>query len=142
GGLIGICLAGLLGVPHLYDMHSSLPQQLTNFAFSRSRLMRRVFTAIERLMIRRSRVVIVICPSLEETVRAIDPHAHTVLIENAPGSAGQDATPVDAATVRAALGLSTSVAVVLYTGTFEAYQGLDVLFQAMAIVARDRPDVR
>ncbi len=36
GGLIGIVLSALLGVPHLYDMHSSLPQQLTNFAFSRS----------------------------------------------------------------------------------------------------------
>ena len=37
GGLIGVVLAALLRVPHLYDMHSSLPQQLTNFAFSRSR---------------------------------------------------------------------------------------------------------
>src|SRR3954468_10100657 len=73
GGLIGVVLAAALRVPHLYDMHSSLPQQLTNFAFSRSRLIRRVFVAIERLMIRRSRVVIVICPSLEEIVRAIDP---------------------------------------------------------------------
>ena len=35
GGLIGVVLAALLRVPHLYDMHSSLPQQLTNFAFSR-----------------------------------------------------------------------------------------------------------
>jgi len=26
------------GQAHLYDMHSSLPQQLTNFAFTRSRL--------------------------------------------------------------------------------------------------------
>ena len=31
------CSPALLGVPHLYDMHSSLPQQLANFAFSRSR---------------------------------------------------------------------------------------------------------
>src|SRR2546428_7750021 len=43
GGLIGVVLAGILRVPHLYDMHSSLPQQLTNFAFSRSRLMHRLF---------------------------------------------------------------------------------------------------
>src|ERR1700759_4815125 len=60
GGLIGIVVAALLRVPHLYDMHSRLPQQLTNFAFSRSRIVRGVFLAIERLMIRRSRVVIVI----------------------------------------------------------------------------------
>ena len=75
GGLIGVVLAAAMRVPHLYDMHSSLPQQLTNFAFSSSPIVRRVFLAIERLMIRRSRVVIVICPSLEDTVRAIDPAA-------------------------------------------------------------------
>src|SRR5262249_1670201 len=48
GGVIGALLAMSLRVPHLYDMHSSLPQQLTNFAFSRSAIVRRVFLAIER----------------------------------------------------------------------------------------------
>src|SRR5256885_7981546 len=142
GGVIGALLAALLRVPHLYDMHSSLPQQLTNFAFSRSRLMKRVFLAIERFMIRRSRVVIVICPSLEETVREIEPQAHTVLIENAPGSAEDPATPAQAAAVRRALGVADTAPMVLYTGTFEAYQGLDLLFEAMAIVSRARPDAR
>ena len=142
GGLIGAALAMLLRLPHLYDMHSSLPQQLTNFAFSRSRFIRRVFLAIERFMIRRSRVVIVICPSLEETVRGIDPHAHTVLIENAPGSGDDRATPAEAAGVRRALGAGDATPIVLYTGTFVAYQGLDLLFEAMAIVARARPDAR
>ena len=39
GSFIGIVVAALLGLPHLYDMHSSLPQQLSNFAFSKSRLL-------------------------------------------------------------------------------------------------------
>jgi glycosyltransferase involved in cell wall biosynthesis len=142
GGLIGVVLAALLRVPHLYDMHSSLPQQLTNFAFSRSRIIRRIFLAMERLMIRRSRVVIVICPSLEETVREIDPKARTVLIENAPGSAEDEATPDQAAAVRRGLGLPDATPIVLYTGTFEAYQGLDLLFDAMAHVKKARPDAR
>jgi glycosyltransferase involved in cell wall biosynthesis len=142
GGLIGAVLAALMRVPHLYDMHSSLPQQLTNFAFSRSSFVRRVFLAIERFMIRRSRVVIVICPSLEDTVRAIEPHAQIVLIENAPGSAEDVATPAQAAAVRRSLGLDPAAPVVLYTGTFEAYQGLDVLFDAMAIVQRTKAGAR
>jgi glycosyltransferase involved in cell wall biosynthesis len=142
GGLIGAVLAAALRIPHLYDMHSSLPQQLTNFAFSRSRLITQTFLAIERFMIRRSRVVIVICPSLEETVRAIEPHAQTVLIENAPGSADDEATLEDAAAVRRTFGLPEATPVVLYTGTFEAYQGLGLLFEAMAIVGRTRPDAR
>jgi glycosyltransferase involved in cell wall biosynthesis len=142
GGLIGVAVAALLRVPHLYDMHSSLPQQLTNFAFSRSVAMRRVFVALERLMIARSRVVIVICPSLEETVRAVDPKARTILIENAPGSADDEATAAQAAAVRQSLGLGAATPVVLYTGTFEAYQGLDLLFDAMAIVRTTVPDAR
>jgi glycosyltransferase involved in cell wall biosynthesis len=141
-GLIGALLAICLRVPHLYDMHSSLPQQLSNFAFSQSPLIKRVFLAIERFMIRRSRVVIVICPSLEETVKAIEPGARTVLIENAPGSAEDEATSEGAAAVRRSLNLDGSTPIVLYTGTFEAYQGLDLLFAAMAIVRRTRPDAR
>jgi glycosyltransferase involved in cell wall biosynthesis len=142
GGVIGGVLAWFLRVPHLYDMHSSLPQQLTNFAFSRSPLVRRAFLEVERFMIRRSRVVIVICPSLEDTVRAIEPQANVVLIENAPGSAEEAATPEQAAAVRRSLGVGETTPVVLYTGTFEAYQGLDLLFAAMAIVAREQPAAR
>ncbi len=93
-------------------------------------------------MIRGSRVVIVICPALLETVRAIDPAARVVLIENAPGSAEGEPTPEQAAAVRQAHGLSPTTPLVLYTGTFEAYQGLDLLFAAMAIVSRERPDAR
>jgi glycosyltransferase involved in cell wall biosynthesis len=142
GGVIGVVLAALLRVPHLYDMHSSLPQQLTNFAFSGSRMLRRAFLWIERVMIRRSRVVIVICPSLEETVRSIDGDARTVLIENAPGAGDAQASTADATAIRARHGVAETVPLVVYTGTFEAYQGLDLLFDAMAIVRRSRPDAR
>jgi glycosyltransferase involved in cell wall biosynthesis len=142
GGIIGVVLAALLRVPHLYDMHSSLPQQLSNFGFTRSRVIRRLFLAIERQMVRRSRVVIVICPTLEDTVRAIDPRAQVVLIENAPGSIEEGAGAVQAASIRSVHGLQASTPVVLYTGTFEAYQGLDLLFEAMTVVKARRPDAR
>jgi glycosyltransferase involved in cell wall biosynthesis len=142
GGLIGVAIAAVLRLPHLYDMHSSLPQQLSNFTFTRSPIVHRVFLWIERLMIRHSRVVIVICPSLEETARAIDPQAQVVLIENAPGSVDGDATAAQALAARETHGLNSSTPVVLYTGTFEAYQGLDLLFEAMTRVHERRPDAR
>ena len=40
GAAIGVLISAALGIPHLYDMHSSLPQQLENFAFSRSAVLR------------------------------------------------------------------------------------------------------
>ncbi len=141
GSAIGVLLSALLGIPHVYDMHSSLPQQLTNFAFSRSRLLRWVLAGLERVAIRRSRVVIVICPHLQETVREIDPQARPILIENAPGS-GDPPEKGAGAGIRASLGLSAATPLVLYTGTFEAYQGLDLLFAAARVVGKERPDVR
>jgi glycosyltransferase involved in cell wall biosynthesis len=142
GGFIGAMLAAVLRVPHLYDMHSSLPQQLTNFAFTRSRLVHGLFRAIERFMIRRSRVIIVICPSLQDIVREIEPSAHVLVIENAPGSSEAAATPDAIGAVRRSLGLEPSTPLVLYTGTFEAYQGLDLLFEAMARVRQRLPSAR
>jgi glycosyltransferase involved in cell wall biosynthesis len=141
GSWFGVVLAGLLGRPHLYDMHSSLPQQLTNFAYSRSRLVKGAFSWLERFVIRRSRVVIVICPQLEDVVRGIDTTVPSVLIENAPGSGD---APVDGSglAVRRALEIPAGAPVVLYTGTFEAYQGLDLLFASMRKVLAARPDTR
>jgi glycosyltransferase involved in cell wall biosynthesis len=141
GSYIGVVIAGVLGVPHLYDMHSSLPQQLTNFAFSRSRVLARAFTWMERFVVRRSRVVVVICPHLQDVVRGIEPGVPAVLIENAPGS-GDAPVAGSGAQVRAELGLPAAAPVVLYTGTFEAYQGLDLLFEAATHVLARRPDVR
>jgi glycosyltransferase involved in cell wall biosynthesis len=145
GIAIGIVMATLLRVPHLYDMHSSLPQQLTNFAFTRSRIIRWSFEALERFVVRRSRVVIVICPELKTTVQAIDQDVPCVLIENAPGSSPglDEAEPsFTPEALRASLGLAPSQPVVLYTGTFEPYQGLDLLLDAFGRVVKERPDVR
>ena len=47
-----------------------------------------------------------------------------------------------AVAVRAALGVTPSTPLVVYTGTFEAYQGLDLLFAAAALVVEARPDAR
>ncbi len=141
GAAIGVAISAWQRIPHLYDMHSSLPQQLENFAFSRSAILRWVFELLERTAIRRSRVTIVICPHLEETARKVVPGARTVLIENAPGSGD---APVEGSgrVIRTGLGLAPTAPMVLYTGTFEAYQGLDLLFAAAALVHRAKPEVR
>ena len=141
GGVIGVALSWLTGKPHLYDMHSSLPQQLTNFAFTRSRLVTAIVAWGERLMIRRSRAIIVICPQLAEVVREVDPAAQPVLIENSPGS-GDAAVPGSGAGVRREFGLGPDTPLVVYTGTFEAYQGLDLLFEAFAHVKRQNGAAR
>jgi glycosyltransferase involved in cell wall biosynthesis len=65
----------------------------------------------------------------------------SVLIENAPGSTDMEAGGMPER-LRAELGIGASEPVVLYTGTFEAYQGLDLLMAAVKHVLTHRPDVR
>lgn len=141
GGAIGIVLAAMLRKPHLYDMHSSLPQQITNFGYGKATWLTALFGWVERLMIKRSRVVIVICEDLDDTVKALKLPVPTVLIENAAGSGATPSAGTGLA-VRQSLGLSATAPVVLYTGTFEAYQGLDLLFDAMRVVVASHPDAR
>jgi glycosyltransferase involved in cell wall biosynthesis len=141
GSWFGVLIAAFRRIPHLYDMHSSLPQQLAIFGYSDSRLLRKVLAWFERFAIRRSQVVIVICPQLEDVVRGIDSSVRSVLIENAPGS-GDAPVEGSGAAIRRSLGIDASAPVVLYTGTFEAYQGLDLLFASMRHVTAQRPDAR
>jgi glycosyltransferase involved in cell wall biosynthesis len=44
--------------------------------------------------------------------------------------------------VRRSLGIAAETPLIVYTGTFEAYQGIDLLFDAIAAVTKERPDAR
>ncbi len=141
-GLIGVWLARWLGIPHLYDMHSSLPQQLTNFKYSRSGMLRRLFTWAEGRMVHGSQSVITICQELQDTVVEMGAGDRALLIENVMGGDVDEAPLRPAAETRTAWGVPPGVPLVLYTGTFEAYQGVDMLIEAAAALGRTHPDVR
>ncbi len=141
-GLLGVWLAKRLGIPHLYDMHSSLPQQLTNFSFARSTTLRKAFEAMEHRTIFGSDVVITICQDLYDHVQAMGAGDRAILIENVMGGDVEDAPQLTASAVRSRWEIPAGAPVVLYTGTFEPYQGLDMLLEGMGIVARARPGVR
>ena len=82
-GLMGTILAPLARAQHLYDMHSSLPQQLANFKAYNYAPVVKVFEMLERFVICRADAVITICPELLERVTAIDSERPCFLIENA-----------------------------------------------------------
>jgi glycosyltransferase involved in cell wall biosynthesis len=141
-GFLGVWLARRLGIPHLYDMHSSLPQQLSNFRFANSRLLRRAFEAMENRTVFGSDVIVTICQDLQDHVTAMGVGERAVLIENVMGGDVEDVPQVTPAGVRERWGIPPDAPLVLYTGTFEPYQGLDLLFESMARVARRHPAVR
>jgi glycosyltransferase involved in cell wall biosynthesis len=141
-GLVGVWLAKWLGIPHLYDMHSSLPQQLSNFKYSQSSALRGFFTWAEGQMVHKSQVVITICQELQDTVSEMGAGERSLLIENVMGGDMDEPPSRSAAEIRAAWGIAPGAPLALYTGTFEAYQGVDMLIAASAIVAKRSPDAR
>lgn len=125
----------------VYDMHSSLPQQLSNFGFTRSRLLIGLFERLEEAALRAADVVITISPALAEyAVKQLGgPERHT-LIENSlfdpvrlRGGAGKE--PAEPS-VR----LLEDAPVVAYAGTLEPYQGIDLLLEAHAHVLERVPE--
>ncbi len=141
-GLMGVILSRLFSVPVLYDMHSSLPEQLSNFQYSRNRVVRALFDWAERATVRGSDAVIVVCPYLKEVVARIDREKPCFLIENSPlAESAKEALEEEVIRARRGLGLENAF-VVHYSGTFEAYQGLALLYQAFRIAAGQVPSAR
>ncbi|MCX6561105.1 MAG: glycosyltransferase family 4 protein [Candidatus Aminicenantes bacterium] len=132
----GIALAGLFGVPHIYDMHSSLPQQLDNFEFSKSPLLKRIFTGLEDAVLKRSRSVIVICKDLHDYVQSKGFGGKTVFLQNFMDFNDFDDTPVPAGEIDR-IKRETAPGgekIIFYAGNFEPYQGIPLLVEAMARV--------
>jgi glycosyltransferase involved in cell wall biosynthesis len=135
-GWFGAFFGKLFRIPHLYDMHSSLPQQLENFNFSKSKILKGIFDALERYVLRNSRAVIVICRDLLDYVQSHGFGSKAVFLENFMDFADFEAAPPTAEAVakvrRAAAPGGEKI--VLYAGNFEPYQGIPLLIEAFARV--------
>ena len=125
----------------VYDMHSSLPEQLDNFHFVRLPLLRRLFARWERIALRRADAVITVCPALlSAAIAAGADSGRTLLIENSlvdPIEVQIDDATRQAGAARAEKarrwvegrgGANT----IIYAGTLEAYQGIDRLLEGFA----------
>ena len=137
--LFGAVARTTTGIPHVYDMHSSMPLQLKDWEFSDARWLRRIFDAMERFIIRNSDVVVPICKNLEDIARRIAPRAAIVTVENTAVLADEPAPDRRRAQqLRQTLGLAGKN-VILYTGTFLKIQGLDLLLECVPTVIKACP---
>lgn len=140
-GLIGNILAPLFGCRHLYFMHSDLSQQIVSSGFTKSAWLIRCVEAAQRWMVRNADAALAICPDIERAARRMSPETPVYMIENVAVDEDMK-TPDDAiARLRQQLKLGTGP-LLLYTGTLESYQGIDLLLQSAKMVLQERPDAR
>lgn len=138
---VGAVLRKFFGYPHVYDMHSSLPEQMSNFGISRSKTLFRLGEFLERWVLKHSIKTIVICPYLGERVAQLDGNQRYLVIENIPVTdTHQEADPAEVARLRQQFAPQGET-IVLYTGTMEAYQGIDLLLQSAAHVMKQHEHV-
>ena len=131
-------LARRHGIPLLYDMQSSLAEQLAWLDPLGLRATGRALDAMESWLLRRSTLVVT-SAGLAVRVKRMVPQV-PVREWHFP-SAPTDSTPVGVQSLRHELGLSGTGPVVLYSGSFEAYQGLPDLIAAIPAVRERVPDV-
>jgi len=141
GAFFGLLLAKLFRTRHLYDMHSVLSKQLGNFEFGNHLLFVRIFEILEKIVLKSSNAVINIGADLDEYIKSVDPGIQRITIENVALQAYQ--TPVQpeaVAELAEKLKLHGRIPIV-YTGTFERYQGLDMVLECAGRVVEQHPDV-
>ena len=101
----------------------------SNFKYSRSSVLRGFEWAEDR-MVHGSDVVITICQELQDTVEGMGVGDRALLIENVMGGDVEEPPSLGVAEVRRRWSIPADAPLVLYTGTFEAYQGVDLLIEA------------
>lgn len=121
---------------HVYDMHSSLPQQLSNFKAYNFTPLRKSFEYFEKSVLTSCEGVISICTELGEIAESYCGDIPHAMIENTADD--RKVFPASKENIRKSLGLNEKM-IVLYTGTFEEYQGLDLLLPALTHVLRSQP---
>ena len=124
-------------IPHIYDMHSSLPQQLDNFDFTRSRAVKTIFRVLEKFVLKNSSSVIVICLDLYQQVKQMGFSEKSILLENFCEFDSPLLTQNRRMKLRKRFAADNQK-LVLYAGNFQSYQGIDLFLRAAAQIPDQR----
>jgi glycosyltransferase involved in cell wall biosynthesis len=131
-----LCRRG--GPPVIYDMASSIPEQLAQSPWFAGGSLRSIARPLERWLLRN--VDYVVCSAgLAEHVRTAAPGV--ALREWHFPAEPPAASSGEVAALRAEMNIPAAARVVLYSGNFAPYQGTELLFEAAPAVLAAVPDV-
>jgi glycosyltransferase involved in cell wall biosynthesis len=125
---LALALRRIHGIPYVYDMDSSLAQQMME-KYAWLERARGFLEGCERLAVRESTGVVAVCRSLEETARSYQGDKPVLRLEDFTllRSGQRPPGPEDAfAAIPRPLAM--------YVGNLEPYQGIDLLLEAFRVV--------
>ena len=124
----------ILKIPYLYDMDSSLAQQMIE-KYPFLACLSKVFMFFESRVVQSASVVMPVCEALAKHIEPYQPSKVAILEDvplvgessNASWGANKD---LDVAGIR-----------ILYVGNLETYQGIDLLLESFALALREVPQI-
>jgi glycosyltransferase involved in cell wall biosynthesis len=139
GALLARLAGAIFRIPYIYDMHSSLPLQITDWKFSRSASVIAAFRWVERLSVRGACAVVAVSPAVARAASNAGPATPCVLLAN-HFDAGRAVPAEEVAAVRTRHGIALERKLVVYAGSFVALQALDLLLDAIPGVLANVPN--
>jgi glycosyltransferase involved in cell wall biosynthesis len=139
GALLARLAGAIFRIPYIYDMHSSLPLQITDWKFSRRPSVIAAFRWVERLSVRGACAVVAISPAVARAAISAGPTTPCVLLAN-HFERGRAAPPEEVAAVRTRHAIAPERKLVVYAGSFVALQALDLLVDAIPAVLTQVPN--
>lgn len=139
-GVIAALLSKLKKCPYIFDMDSCMTSQLADHKSLSNPLFLKVVSAIEGRSIRNADAVLTVCTALTEKAREFSDSVPIYQIEDFPLEKSEDVDSALVEQLREEFFLDGK-RLVVYTGNFETYQGIDLLVESFALIAQDFPDV-
>lgn len=122
----------ILGIPFVYDMDSSLPEQID----AQHRLpgpVKALFRGLEAAVIRRSAGVAAVCQALADRVAEVGYDRPVALLRDISHLGEAEPPSDDITDLRRELSIDGPI--LLYVGNLEPYQGIDLMLEAFARMA-------
>jgi glycosyltransferase involved in cell wall biosynthesis len=139
--LLARVAGAIFRTPYVYDMHSSLPLQITDWQFSRRRWVVQAFRWVERVCVSGACAIVAISPAVARAACKAWPDALCVVLTN-HFEPEREVQSGEAQAVRTRHGIRPQEKLVVYTGSFVALQALDLLLEAFPRVLASVPDAR
>ena len=125
---IARALRGIAQTPYVFDMDSSMPQQIAN-EYQAAQPIQPLMEALEGWAIRGSAATVVMCKALEDHVREAAPTKPVLRLEDVSMLDEHEEVEEDLRN-----DFSIEGAMLMYVGNLKSYQGIDLLIDAFRLV--------
>lgn len=122
--------------PYIADVDSSMSDQLRESGFVKNKLLIGFFENLEKFCFRHAACVLTVCEALSQKVLSLEKNAKIAQIEDFPFLSEE--TQIEIFDLRKKYKIATDKKLLIYTGNFEPYQGIELLLEAYSIFKSER----